>query len=256
MKMFGKHLMAATIVASLVAGCGGGGDSVAVTPASPALSGTAAVGFPIVSGNVTVRCAGGNNLTTTTSTAGAWTVTLSGQTFPCAVQVNGGTINGATNTTPYQSLATAAGTDNITPLTDLIFANVLGTATPGTLFGTLTTAQLAAITATQITTALTNLRNGLALTALNNVDPLGVVFNATPGVVTDDILSALRTAMTNASQTYASLLAAAGASAGGVYALPTGFKSALTTAYAGTGSGGTGGGGVGGGDAGAQTGVL
>lgn len=209
--LFTQHWVVAALAVSVIAGCGGGNGSVPAAPAAPAitLGGTAAAGFPIVGGAVTVRCAGGSDLTTTTSAAGAWTVTTSGQTLPCAIQLNNGTINGVANSTSYQSLALAAGTINITPLTDLLTANVLGVTTPGTTFGTLTPAQIAAIASSQVSTALTNLKTALGLTALNTIDPITIVFNATPGVAADDILAALRTAITSALQTYASLLAAA-----------------------------------------------
>ncbi len=196
-------------LSGLLSGCGGG-DNVAPSVASATLGGTAAVGFPIVGGAVTLKCAGGSNLTTTTDATGAWSVTPSGQTLPCAVQVANGTINGVANTSLYQSLATSFGVVNVSPLTDLLFANLFGSATPGTLFGTLTPTQIAAITPAQITTALTNLRAALQLTALNNINPITLAFNATPGVLTDDILSALRTAIANAGITYQSLLTSAG----------------------------------------------
>jgi hypothetical protein len=49
-------------------------------------------------------------------------VSLTEPTFPCAVQLNGGTINNVANTTPLHSNALVSGTLNVTPLTDLIVA--------------------------------------------------------------------------------------------------------------------------------------
>ena len=72
-------LLAATVI-GLISGCGGGNNSgSAATPsaATPSvLSGTAAVGAPIVGGTIAVTCAAGGALpTTTTSATGAWQVT-------------------------------------------------------------------------------------------------------------------------------------------------------------------------------------
>jgi len=125
------------LVSILLSACGGGGGSSSgsSTPPASILSGVAAVGTPIVNGNINVVCAAGGalpNATTTNSTTGTYSVTLSGQTLPCAVQVSGVTINGITNTMPYHSIAISTGTVNITPLSDLLVANLTGTATPGT----------------------------------------------------------------------------------------------------------------------------
>ena len=126
-----KYLFAILCSIILVA-CGGGSGS--STPSSSTLSGVAAVGTPIANGTINIRCASGSALNTTTSSSGGWQVTLSGQTLPCAVEVSGGTINGVANTMTYHSIATAIGTVNVTPLTDLMVANLAGTATPTTWF--------------------------------------------------------------------------------------------------------------------------
>lgn len=223
----------------IVVGCGGGGgDSPA---ASTTLSGTAAVGAPIVGATVTVKCAAGTALSNipSTSATGAWTVTLSGQTLPCAVSVSGGTVNGVANTTAYQSIANSLGTVNVTPLTSLLVANLAGTSTPDTWFTGLTPAQLSAITTTQVSTSLANLRTALNLTALNTIDPITLPFNPASGVVMDDILTALGSAMvSNPALSYSNLLASAGASAGATITPPAGLNTALVTALAGTTSGG------------------
>ncbi len=219
------------MLASLIVVACGGGDN---PPPANTLSGTAAVGAPIVGATVTVKCAAGTALSNipVTSVTGAWSVTLSGQTLPCAVQVSGGTVSGASNATTYQSIATSLGTVNVTPLTSLLVANLAGTATPNTWFTNLTPAQLTAITSTQVGTSLTNLRTALKLTALNAIDPITLPFNPAPGVAMDDILSALGTAMaSNPALSYANLLASSGASAGAAITPPAGLDAALTAVY-------------------------
>lgn len=242
-----QHLFVAAITAVLLSGCGGGSGSSTsstgggITSTAISIGGVAAVGSPIIAGTINVRCASGSALaSTTTSSMGAWQVNLAGQTLPCAVQVIGGTINNVTNTTPYHSIATAPGTVNVTPLTDLMVANLAGTATPSVWFAGLsaTPAPLTAINQASVTGALAKLSAALpALTSLNTINPITTAFTPTSGNVSDDTLTALKTAMTNTGITYTSLLN--NASVPAFTAPVTGFGTALATAYAGTISGGT-----------------
>jgi len=237
------RIIALFVVVSLTScgGSGGGGDSSGgTTPpvSSITLSGVAAVGTPIVNGNVRVICTtGGTNTPTTTNNSGAWSITLTGQSTPCAVEVSGGTINGVTNTTPYHSIAINAGTVNVTPLTDLIVANLVSAATPSAWFANLSAsaAPLAAITQNKVTTAFFNLSTALSgLTALSNFNPMTTSFSPTSGNVSDDMLTALANAMASNSTTYNTLLSNASSS---TFTAPTGFNAALAIAYAGTTSG-------------------
>jgi|GEM_PF-6672748 len=221
------------IATLILAGCGG--DEGGSTLAASTLSGVAAVGYPIIGGNINTRCATGSALTTTTSNTGGWQVTLSDQSLPCAVQVSGGTINGTANATLYHAIAMATGTVNVTPLTDLMVANLARTATPSLWFDGLSPAMLTATTQTQVDAALTNVRTALGLTPLNTLNPITTAFAADSGNISDDMLNALTLAMTNASVTYSTLLGNASAS---TFVAPTGFGTALTTAYSSTTSGG------------------
>ena len=208
-------------MAAFLAGCGGGDDPI---PAA-SLSGVAAVGAPITNGTVAVQCAGGAALNTTTNTTtGAWQVFFAGQTLPCAVQVSGGTISGSTNTTLYHSIALSLGTVNVTPLTDLIVAQLAG-ANPQTWFGS---PVFTNVNTGAVQTALNNVASGLGIAStLGSVDPITTAFKAAPGDAVDKLLEALKTALTNTSQTYAALLSAAQT---GSYSAFTGFGTAFSTA--------------------------
>lgn len=234
------NLLVLVFIASFL-GCGGSGSSTStdITPTSDTLSGVAAVGSPIANGIINVSCAAGSVISSTTDSAGAWTVNLQGQTLPCAVQVSGGTINGIASTTSYHSIAITTGTVNVTPLTDLIVANLAGTATPSNWFAGVTTtpSQLTAFTQTQVDASLVHLRNAFSgLTPLSTINPITTAFTAVAGNVSDDMLTALKTTMTNIGVSHPALLSNA--------SLPTftpvsGFDTALTNAYAGTTSGST-----------------
>lgn len=208
-----------TLTAALV-GCGGGDDP---SPAA-SLSGVAAVGAPIANGAIAVQCAGGSALNTTTSTTGAWQVSFAGQTLPCAVQVSGGTISGSANALPYHSMAVSLGTVNVTPLTDLIVAQLTG-ANPQTWFGS---PVFTNINASAVQTALGNVASGLGITStLGSVNPITTAFKAEPSDAVDKLLEALKTALASTSQTYAALLSAAQT---GSYSAFTGFGTAFSAA--------------------------
>lgn len=228
-----------------MAGCGGGSGG-GGNPSGSILNGVAALGTPIVNGNINVICAAGSPLSTTTSntgTGGAWQVTLSGQNLPCAVEVSNGTINGVTNTIPYHSIAITQGTVNVTPLTDLMVANIVGMANPSTWFAGLKTtpAALTAITQTQVNTALADLSAALSgLTPLSANNPITTTFTPTSGNVSDDMLTALELVITNnaSSVTYTSLLSEVSTTTVATTTVPAGFGTDLAAAYAGTASGG------------------
>jgi len=230
-----KKLSLTALAASLLAACGGGsGSSNSGTPVSTlTLSGTAAVGAPIVGGTVNTKCAAGPAvLPVSTGTDGSWTLTATGQTLPCAVQVSGGTINGAANTGQYESIATGAGHINLTPVTDLVVANLIASD-----FNTLNGASLAGISAANIAAAIDRVRTALGLTTLNTINPLTDTFTPTSGNRMDDTLSALRTAMAVAGVTQDDLVNAARTALGSAFDAPPGLTAAWTEAYTATTSG-------------------
>jgi len=218
--LFSKHWKYLPIVslAVLLTGCLSDDD----TPAASTLGGTAATGAPIVGGTVNVKCAGGSTLSDVTDSAGIWRVTLSGQTLPCAVEVSGGNLVGGQT---YYSVALQPGTVNITPLTDLIVANLAGQA-PGVWFGGLNANAFQQITGGAVNAALGNLRTALGLAALDDIDPLTASFDAEPGDPLDNVLEAMQIAFTN----YALLLEAAFGD--GFTTFAEQYRAALSEAYA------------------------
>ena len=232
-------LVATTLAASLMLTACGGDDA---TPTANTLSGVAAVGAPIVGGRVDVSCAGGSALSTTTDSAGAWLVTISGQTLPCALKVSNGTINGAANSTPYHSIALDFNTINLTPLTDLVVANLVGK-DPAVWFTGLNAAAFNTVNSTALTAALQKVNTALGLTTtLNGTNPLTTSFSPVKGNKLDNILEALAKARVSAGLNYAQLLNLAWNS---TFNIPTSFN--FSSAYAavqvanGTASGTTGG---------------
>lgn len=217
-----RLVVPALISAALLSACGGA--DTAVTPSST-LSGTAAVGLPIVGGTVNVKCASGSALTTTTSSSGGWEVTISGQTLPCAIQVSGGQVNGTAQTQPLHSIAVSLGTVNVTPLTDLVVANL----TQSDPIAWFSAGSFTAVSSETISSALNTVSTALGLNSqLGNINPLTASFRAQNGDTLDDILEAFRAALGAVSTDYASLVAAAG---NRNFSAFVGFGPAFTTAY-------------------------
>lgn len=240
MKFRLKAIGLTVAVAVVLTACGGGGGGSTTTSATPStLGGTAAVGFPIIGAVVHVTCASGSALISQpTSATGAWQVTLSGQTFPCAAEATGGTINNVVNTTAYHSIALNSGILNVTSLTDLVVANMVQSATLSSWFTALISSALAQIDAAKITTAMNLVQTQLSLVQLGTtIDPMTSSFTPAAGSVMDDTLTALRIALANASLTHASLLT--DVSAGASFTAPTGFATRIVAAYMGTTSGTT-----------------
>ncbi|TFZ02165.1 hypothetical protein EZ313_12855 [Ramlibacter henchirensis] len=190
----------AVSVAAMVAACGGGGGG-GGDSAQPGvqLSGVAATGLALANSSVDVKCASGTG-TATTNASGAYTVAVVNGALPCLVKVTG-TADGAEVT--LHSLAeagTASGstttaTANVTPLTEMILAQLAGTV-PTSFFEsfgsgtTVTAAQLQAAT----TTVLAALKDatGIDLAADPFKSDLVPATATTAGNAYDDALEALK----------------------------------------------------------------
>lgn len=118
-----KLLILSSLLTLAACGGGGGGNSPPPPAATQTLSGTAAAGAPII-GRVTIKDSAGTVRSTAVAADGSYTLDVSGLTPPFALRLEG-TAGGRSYV--LHSAATAAdinGTINITPLTDLIVANV------------------------------------------------------------------------------------------------------------------------------------
>ena len=125
--------------AALLSGCGGSGDSGSGTasgvsgvtggpaPTGSSLSGTAATGSPII-GTVTVRDSATpfNTKIVTIAADGKYAIDVSGLTAPFMLRADGRVGNSSVSLYSAAISADINGTINITPLTDLIVANVAG----------------------------------------------------------------------------------------------------------------------------------
>lgn len=86
------------------------------------LAGTAAIGQAIVGASITAECQDGTGFTETnisTNGQGKWSGFVDSQSLPCVLTLTGGNPNTGIN---FRSIAFAAGTVNITPLTHAVLA--------------------------------------------------------------------------------------------------------------------------------------
>ena len=227
-----------TALALVLAGCDNNDPAAVATGTAPVtptttVSGVAAVGAPIVGGNVTLNCSGAGTIPTIlpTGAGGGWTVTLPSSMLPCAASVSGGTLGtagGTANVTTLYSLiasttATAV-TTNITTLTSLAMARAVQVATAQNLAAWYAAAnlQLAAIANTHLPTAQSALQTALTTAGYMlpaGFNPFTVAFSAAAGNPYDDLMENLATAFAQASSTYAAWLQTF-ATASGTPALP------------------------------------
>lgn len=135
--------MASSLALATLTACGGGGSSDPSAPvtapvpvATAPITGSAAVGAAVSGGVVNAKCASGS-ASTTTATDGTFSLSTTGLTFPCMLEVTFGT--------PAQKLhsfASAAGRTNITPVTELVTALAFGNSALPSLYAAVTSDQL------------------------------------------------------------------------------------------------------------------
>lgn len=192
----------ALAAALVVSACGGGGGAGTSTTAGPTVSGTAATGAAISGGTVTLKCVSGTSSASATATDGGFTVDVSGVTLPCVGRVEYKDSTGAAQ--KLHTFVSAAGVANITPLTELVVANLTGAA-PATAFDSFNATAVKAITAAQVSAGIAAVRayvSGLGIDVTSfPADPLTAKFVAASGTtsgdkadkVLDDLASKLKT---------------------------------------------------------------
>ena len=112
-------VIALASVSLALAACGGGGGGSSTPASNPTISGTAAMGSPMVNANIVIACKKGS-ATTSSSSTGSYSASFDFE-GPCALTAT----QAATASSPaitLHSLALSAGTANVTPLTEMMMA--------------------------------------------------------------------------------------------------------------------------------------
>jgi len=157
------HGLIAATVAALSAcggGGGGGGGGVATNGAATTVTGVAATGLAIANGSVTLRCTVGATNPVQTASDGSYSVDVSGLTLPCVARV--AYQDSSTNTLKYlHSPVSAAGTVNITPVTDMVVANLSSSGIAADVYNQLNTTQLSSFSKDHISTSTAKVKTYL-----------------------------------------------------------------------------------------------
>jgi hypothetical protein len=122
-----RNILYATLFLLLTACGGGGGGGGSSSPTATSISGTAAAGAPII-GTVTIKDSSTPFKTKTVTIAadGKYTIDVTGMTAPFMMRADG-TVGGNSYSLYSAAVSTDVGGNiNITPLTDLIVANIAG----------------------------------------------------------------------------------------------------------------------------------
>lgn len=100
--------------------CGGGGSQSNSNPGTTSLTGVVAVGKPFANASVSIRDANGKTLSVTSGADGTYLANITGLSAPLLIKVPN---PAGTTLPPLYGIATAAGTANVHPFTDMIVRN-------------------------------------------------------------------------------------------------------------------------------------
>ena len=201
-----RKLGAILIAAGALAACGGSDES-GGGAAAPTLSGTVAVGAAASGATVAIRCAAGT-YSAISNTVGAYQAAVPASSFPCALRATGGSLGSRA----LHSFAPAAGTANITPLTDLALALQVNTTASQTIADWFSSPSSLNMVSAGLVSSLSTLRAALVSAGYNipaawgagNIAPINVVFTASPtSDPFDQLLEALADAIDDPASAYA-----------------------------------------------------
>jgi mono/diheme cytochrome c family protein len=145
---FLKISLLVSTIAALTA-CGGG--SGAGTVAGSTVSGVAATGMAIADGQVRLNCAVGSAGPATTQADGTFSIDVSKVKLPCLARVEYVNSKGAKR--KLHSAVQTAGNVNITPLTDMVVANLSANGIAADAFNNLNAGEMQGYTSDRIKTA-------------------------------------------------------------------------------------------------------
>jgi len=187
-------------LSAVLAACGGGSGGGSTSSSPLTITGTAATGAAIQGGAVAATCQSGTG-TATTNSDGTYTLTITNGTLPCLLRV---TTTIGTPIVLYSAAEAGATTANITPLTQLVVANALGS-DPATVYAAgISTTTASNLSSTGLATAVTKIQTALAGLGvdISTIDPLKTTLvaatDATSGNAQDRQIDGLMVALSNA----------------------------------------------------------
>lgn len=163
--------LAACMLAALAACGGGGGGDDAPPPVARSLqlNGVAARGAALAGATVSARCATGSG-SAVTNASGRYTLALEDGVLPCVLRATSGDNATTLHSVAAGSASATTATANVTPLTELVTAQV-GAQAPANFFDGFNATSAAAVTPAAVTQASTT---AIAVAEAANVDLGGV----------------------------------------------------------------------------------
>lgn len=210
MKTFGWVAAAGCLMVLVACGGGGGGsgsgDSATTEPMVPLrISGVVARGAALVEAKVTARCMSGPVVSAVSGSSGAYTLEVETSALPCVLEAVSADGAWTLHSVALGRADTSAVTAHITPLTELLVAQLAGSS-PSTFMTKASARTLGAtITPTNVTTAQAAVASVLKLMGVNPApitdalaQPLVAASAIQRGNVHDKVLDALAVAMRGA----------------------------------------------------------
>lgn len=187
---------------------------------------------PLPSASVTIKCAAGNG-TATADSNGSYNVTLQNAALPCVLKAEGSTLVMHSVAPSDGNTTNTAVTVNISPLTELLVAQLTG-ADPESFMETVTTTQLTGlVTTTQVRTAQTSVLEtmvtaGVTTTGLTDLISGALSFSGT-GTSYAVTLTDLGSSLSSSGSTLESLSDSVAATAAGTSAAGSATATAATS---------------------------
>jgi len=218
-----RTLTLALTAAGLFTACGGSGDPapVAETSTTVTLTGVAARGAALAGAAVSAKCASGTG-TATTSSSGSYSLAVAAGALPCVLKVTSSDSATVLHSVAVAGSSSTAATSNITPLTELLVAQLSATDPAAYMTSVAAAALGAAVTGTTVSTAQTAVVKtltaaGVSTGSIGNMvtDTLVAATGSSSGNGYDLVLDALSDAITDAGTTLAALTTTVAAVAAG-----------------------------------------
>lgn len=194
--------------------CGGGGTSDSGEAAVPVrISGVVATGAALVEATVTARCASGPVVSATSGSGGDYALDVDARALPCLLEAVSANKTQTLHSVAIGSAENPAVTAHVTPLTELLVAQLAGVtpssfmakASTGTLGATITPANIASAQATVVSVLRLM---GVSAAPITDVlrQPLVAASAVQRGNAHDKVLDALAVAMRTSGATLADVV--------------------------------------------------
>ncbi|WP_213297308.1 hypothetical protein [Paraburkholderia sacchari] len=212
--------------------CGGGGDSSTgpATAKTPTVSGVVAVGAALGGAAVNVTCSAGSG-SATTNADGSYSVGISGEALPCvltATSSDGKTV--LHSVVPGAGANTGNATANVTPLTELLIAQLSGEDPAKFVAAFTPTTAVSTTSVSSAQTALISVLKSAGVDVSGAGDLIGGTISAGSHQGYDGILDTLQSTMTSAGTNLGELTATVADSTGSTTAAASTLATILAPA--------------------------